>query len=334
MQTITKSTRCGGCFFFRPLRGEVFVFLVKTQNIEESWRTRISLPIPDLMTAKIYDANSDSSLQRYWADIEAYPVLSVEEETALAKKIREGNQVALEKLVNANLRYVVKVANKFKQDEEGLMGLISEGNQGLLEAALRFDVSSGNRFLTYATYWIQKYILEALAQKHEAVHIPKYQAESLQRVKKASAVFMQKHERTPRPHELADELNMEIDDVLFLLGLAQQTKAFNAPIKLGDEEDEHTFMDEYQDNEAEKTDHKLEDESLKTDLSDAFTLLTDREKKVLICLYGIGREKLTQKEISKELNISPPRVWQIKERALHKLKVAGHDGDLKTYLEK
>ncbi len=242
--------------------------------------------------------------------------------------------MALEKLINANLRYVVKVAKKYKQDEDGLMELISEGNQGLLEAARRFDISSGNRFLTYATYWIQKYILEALVYKHEAVHIPKYQAESLQKVKKASALFEQRHARQPRPHELADELNMDIDDVLFLLGLAQQTKAFNAPIKLGEENEEITLSDVYVDEDGEDTDHKLDDESLQTDLSDTFTLLKEREKKVLIWYYGIGREKLTQEQISKELKISLARVWQIKERALHKLIVAGHDGDLKTYLEK
>jgi len=286
------------------------------------------------MNEKRDGANEDSSLDKYLAELDAYPLLSAKEEADLVKKIKEGDQVALEKLVNANLRYVVKVAYKYKQDEEGLKELISEGNYGLLEAARRFDGSSGNRFITYATYWIQKYILEALVQKHEAVHIPKYQAESLQKVKKASAFFEQRHARQPRPHELADELNMEIDDVLFLLGLAQQTKAFNAPIKLGEENEEITLSDVYVDEDSEDTDHKLEDESLQTDLSDTFNLLNEREKKVLIWYYGIGRKKLTQKEISEELNVSLPRVWQIKERALHKLKVAGHDGDLKTYLEK
>ena len=286
------------------------------------------------MNTKRTSSGHGTSFQRYLSDIDVYPLLSAEEEIDLVKRIKEGDKTAMEKLINSNLRYVVKVAYKYKKGEEGLMELISEGNQGLLMAAKRFDGSSGNRFTTYATYWIQKYILEYLAQSHGAVYIPKYKAESLQRVKKALELFEQRHARTPRPQELAGELKMEVEDVLFLLGLAQQTKAFNAPIKIGEENQEITFSDVYLDDDGEETDHRLEQESLTTDLFDTLNLLNEREKNVLICLYGIGREKLTQEEVSKKLGISLTRVWQIKDRALHKLKVEGYYGNLKAYLEK
>ncbi len=278
--------------------------------------------------------NEDSSLKRYYAELHTYPLISAEEEADLIKKIHGGDQLAMNKLVQANLKYVVSVARKFTSGRADLMELISEGNQGLFEAAKRFDGSSGNRFTTYATYWIQKFILEYLAQSNEAVYLPKHQTEALRRVKKLSAKFEQYHARPPRPHELADELGMEEEDVIFLLGLAQQTKAIDAPIKMGDGEEEISLRDLFHDEDAKGTDSKLVDESLTTDLANALNLLNDREKKVLTCFYGIGTDKLTQKEISENLNISPARVWQIKDRALHKLKVNGYDGDLQNYSEK
>ncbi len=273
---------------------------------------------------------------RYYAELKAHPPLSAEEEANLVKKIEAGDRVALEKLVSSNLRYVVSVAKKYMHDEDDLMELISEGNQGLLEAAKRFDGSSGNRFITYATYWIQKYILEFLAQSNEAVYIPKHQTEALQKLKKASAMFEQRHARQPRPQELADELGMEVKDVLLLLGLAQHIKEFDAPIKKGEDEEDVkiTFQDGYHDTEAKGTDSKLEDESLTSDLSDALNLLNEREKRVLMCFYGIGTDKLTQKVIAEDLNVSLAREWQIKERALHKLKVNGYDSALRNYSDK
>lgn len=286
------------------------------------------------MSKNIAGANKDSLLQRYLFDIEAYPTLSAEEETNLVKQIKLGDKTAVDKLVNANLRYVVWVARKYRSDGTALMELISEGNQGLIEAANKFDGSTGNRFITYATYWIQKYILEYLAQSHDAVYIPKYQAESLRRVRKASALFEQQHDRTPRPHELANQLGMKEEDVLFLLSLNQHSESFDKPINMGDQDESITFADVFQDDEADETDHKLTRDSLTTDIQRAFGLLNDREQQVLMYIYGIGTDKLTQQEIAQMLSISIPRVWQIKDRALHKLKVEGYDGDLKTYLEK
>ena len=271
-----------------------------------------------------------ASLDKYLQEIGKVDLITADEEVELAQRIKAGDQVALEKLTKANLRFVVSVAKQYQNQGLTLPDLINEGNLGLIKAAQRFDETRGFKFISYAVWWIRQSILQALAEQSRIVRLPLNKIGSINKINKAFAFLEQAHERQPSPEEIAKELDMTVEDVKQSLKNSGRHVSMDAP--LIDGEDSNLY-DVLRSGESPNPDRELLHESLRTEIERALETLTPREADVIRLYFGLaGQHSMTLEEIGETFDLTRERVRQIKEKAIRRLKHTSRSKILKTYL--
>lgn len=272
------------------------------------------------------------ALEKYLADISKIEMISPEEETRLAAKVRAGDQAALERLTEANLRFVVSVAKQYQNQGLSLSDLINEGNVGLMKAARRFDETKGFKFISYAVWWIRQSILQAIVEYSRIVRMPHNKSTSYNRLNEAYVSFVQEFEREPTHEELAELLNVNIRDVINAMPGASRHVSFDAPVS--SDEDSFTLLDMIETDGEMQPDLKLMEESLRLDIQYSLNALAPREAEVLAYYFGLKGEKpLTLDEIGVALELTRERVRQIKERAIRRLrKTMKKNTTMRTYI--
>lgn len=271
-----------------------------------------------------------ASLDKYLQDIGKEELITAEEEVVLAQKIKTNNQNALERLVRANLRFVVSVAKQYQNQGLSLPDLINEGNLGLIKAAKRFDETRGFKFISYAVWWIRQSILQALAEQSRIVRLPLNQVGSLNKIKKQVTKLEQRFERPPSSDELAEALEMPEYKVAAALRIGTSYISVDAPLA---QDEEMKFLDVYVSEDGPKTDQHLIKESLAKEIQRSLATLTDKERDVINLYYGIGMNHgLTLEEIGTKFDLTRERVRQIKEKAIRRLKHTSRSNLLKSYL--
>ena len=258
-------------------------------------------------------SRGSEALERYLQDISKEEMVSTDEEVELAKRIRQGDKNALERLVKANLRFVVSVAKQYQGQGLELTDLINEGNVGLINAAMKFDETRGFKFISYAVWWVRQSILQALADKSRLVRLPLNQIGYVSKVNHFYHDFMQKNNRAPSLDEVADALGMEKSKVNAALLTSGKHISMNAP--LIDDEDS-CLLDLLTNDDKGNADSSLISDSLKEEVHHALDLLPERESQVIRMYFGINTPELSLEEIGEKLNLSRERVRQIKEKAL------------------
>ncbi|WP_337953396.1 RNA polymerase sigma factor RpoD/SigA [Prevotellamassilia timonensis] len=274
-------------------------------------------------------SRGSEALERYLQDISKEEMVSTDEEVELAKRIRQGDKNALERLVKANLRFVVSVAKQYQGQGLELTDLINEGNVGLINAAMKFDETRGFKFISYAVWWVRQSILQALADKSRLVRLPLNQIGYVSKVNHFYHDFMQKNNRAPSLDEVADALGMEKSKVNAALLTSGKHISMNAP--LIDDEDS-CLLDLLTNDDKGNADSSLISDSLKEGVHHALDLLPERESQVIRMYFGINTPELSLEEIGEKLNLSRERVRQIKEKALTLLRNAQIGSVLKEYL--
>ena len=257
-------------------------------------------------------------------------LITADEEVELAQRIKAGDQVALEKLTKANLRFVVSVAKQYQNQGLTLPDLINEGNLGLIKAAQRFDETRGFKFISYAVWWIRQSILQALAEQSRIVRLPLNKIGSINKINKTFAFLEQAHERPPSAEEIAKELDMTVEDVKQSLKNSGRHVSMDAP--LIDGEDSNLY-DVLRSGESPNPDKELLHDSLRTEIERALETLTPREADVIRLYFGLaGQHSMTLEEIGETFDLTRERVRQIKEKAIRRLKHTSRSKILKTYL--
>ncbi|MEM7511544.1 MAG: RNA polymerase sigma factor RpoD/SigA, partial [Bacteroidota bacterium] len=249
----------------------------------------------------------------------------------LARRIKQGDQVALEKLTKANLRFVVSVAKQYQNQGLSLGDLINEGNLGLIKAAKRFDETRGFKFISYAVWWIRQSILQALAEQSRIVRLPLNRVGALNKIGKAFSKLEQEFEREPSPEEISEVLeNMSEDEISDTLKISGRHVSVDAPFVQGEE---NRLLDVLENDAEPNPDNELINESLSKEVERALSTLTQREAEVIRLYFGIGVEhSLTLEEIGEKFDLTRERVRQIKEKAIRRLRHTSRSKGLKTYL--
>lgn len=270
------------------------------------------------------------SLDKYLNDISKIDLITAEEEVELAQRIRQGDQKALEKLTNANLRFVVSVAKQYQNQGLKLPDLINEGNLGLVKAAQRFDETRGFKFISYAVWWIRQSILHALAEQSRIVRLPLNKIGAINKINKTFSYLEQAHERPPSAEEIADELDMTITEVKQSLKNAGRHVSMDAPFEEGESSN---LYDVLQHGESPNPEGSLINESLNTEIGRILNTLNDKEEKVVRLFFGIDQKSpKSLDEIGQEFDLTRERVRQIREKALRKLKKHADNPLLKSFL--
>ncbi|MFT5737245.1 MAG: RNA polymerase primary sigma factor [Maribacter sp.] len=271
-----------------------------------------------------------ASLDKYLQEIGKVDLITADEEVELAQRIKAGDQLALEKLTKANLRFVVSVAKQYQNQGLTLPDLINEGNLGLIKAAQRFDETRGFKFISYAVWWIRQSILQALAEQSRIVRLPLNKIGSINKINKTFAFLEQAHERMPSPEEIAKELDMTVDDVKQSLKNSGRHVSMDAPLIDGENSN---LYDVLRSGESPNPDRELLHESLRTEIERALETLTPREADVIRLYFGLaGQHSMTLEEIGETFDLTRERVRQIKEKAIRRLKHTSRSKILKTYL--
>jgi RNA polymerase primary sigma factor len=283
-----------------------------------------------LKISKSITNRNTASLDKYLQDIGKEELITAEEEVELARRIKAGDQNALERLTKANLRFVVSVSKQYQNQGLSLQDMINEGNLGLIKAAQRFDETRGFKFISYAVWWIRQSILQALAEQSRIVRLPLNQVGSLNKIKKTSSRLEQKFERAPSESEIAEE--MEVADYKINYALKIATKYISTDAPMGEDEDTN-FLELYIPNDVEDTDESLMRESLGSEIQRSLASLSDKERDVINMYYGIGMSHgLTLEEIGDKFDLTRERVRQIKEKAIRRLRHTARSRLLKAYL--
>ncbi len=271
-----------------------------------------------------------ASLDKYLHEIEKIELVSAEEEVELAKRIKDGDETALKKLVEANLRFVVSVSKQYQNQGLSLSDLINEGNVGLIKAARRFDETRGFKFISYAVWWIRQAILQALAERSRIVRLPLNKIGSLNKIIRALNKLEQRLEREPSADEIAKELEITPKDVKDALKTQGRHISMDAPLTSGED---GSLYDVLQSTDSIQPDSKLIKDSLKREIERSLTTLTLRESSVIKLYFGLsGKPPMTLEEIGEEYSLTRERVRQIKERAIRRLKHTTRSKVLKSYL--
>lgn len=276
--------------------------------------------------------NRDSqSLEKYLQEIGREELLTAEEEVNLAQRIREGDQRALEKLIRANLRFVVSVAKQYQNQSLSLNDLINEGNLGLVKAAQRFDETKGFKFISYAVWWIRQSIIQALAEQSRLVRLPLNKVGSLTKINKALAELEQQYEREPTAEELATLLEISPEEVAATMNISTRHVSMDAPFTDGES---NSLLDVLENHGCDRTDMGMEyHDSLRKETERTLATLTERERGVLKLFFGIGVEHpMTLQDIGEEFGLTRERVRQIKDKAINKLRATNKCDALKAYL--
>lgn len=272
----------------------------------------------------------DKTLDLYLRQIGETPLIRAEEEAELAKKIKSGDQSALEKLTKANLRFVVSVAKQYQNQGLPLLDLINEGNMGLIKAAKRFDENRGFKFISYAVWWIRQAILQALSEQSRIVRLPLNRSGTLHKIGKVSNALEQEFGREASPEEIAKELNLSTLEVSDTMRISNTHISLDAPFSTSED---NSLLDVLEDELQPAPDEELLNDSLRLEIERALRTLSGREAQVISLYYGLDKEKpLTLDEIGIRFGLTRERIRQIKEKAIRKLKHASRSKTLRAYL--
>ncbi|GAB2538364.1 sigma-70 family RNA polymerase sigma factor [Spirosoma validum] len=283
-----------------------------------------------LKISKQITNRESQSLDKYLQEIGKVDLLTPDEEVTLAQKIRDGDQLSLERLTKANLRFVVSVAKQYQNQGLSLGDLINEGNLGLIKAAQRFDETRGFKFISYAVWWIRQSILQALAEQSRIVRLPLNRVGSLNKISKTFSDLEQKFEREPSPEELAAVLEISAAEVVDTLKISGRHVSMDAPFVQGEE---NSLLDVLENDGEDKPDSGLINDSLRKEVQRALSTLTQREADVITLYFGLnGEHAMTLEEIGEKFNLTRERVRQIKEKAIRRLRHTSRSKALKTYL--
>jgi len=284
-----------------------------------------------LKITKSITNRESQSLEKYLQEIGKVELITPEEEVKLAIRIKQGDQRALDKLTKANLRFVVSVAKQYQNQGLSLPDLINEGNLGLIKAAQRFDETRGFKFISYAVWWIRQSILQALAEQSRIVRLPLNKVGLTNRIQKAYSQLEQEFEREPSAEELAELLELDIDEVSSTLGIAARHVSMDTPLSEGEE---NTLIDVLENPNAERAETNIEHkESLKQEIDRSLKTLTERQKEVICFFFGIGVDHpMSLEDIGEKFNLTRERVRQIKDKAITKLRSNSRSKMLRSYL--
>ena len=270
-----------------------------------------------LKITKSITNRESASLDKYLQEIGRKDLITVDEEVELAQKIKQGDQAALDKLVSANLRFVVSVAKQYQNQGLSLPDLIDEGNLGLIKAAQKFDETRGFKFISYAGWWIRQSILQALAEQSRIVRLPLNQVGSLNKIGKALQRFEQENERRPSPAELAEQLDVPVEKIADTMKVSGRHVSVDAPFVDGED---NSLLDVLPNEDSPMADSSLTQESLSKEVNRALEQLNPRERDILKMFFGIGCQEMTLEEIGAKFDLTRERVRQIKEKAIRRLK--------------
>jgi RNA polymerase primary sigma factor len=284
-----------------------------------------------LKITKSITNRESQSLEKYLQEIGKVELISPEEEVKLATLIKQGCQKSLDRLTKANLRFVVSVAKQYQNQGLSLPDLINEGNLGLIKAAQRFDETRGFKFISYAVWWIRQSILQSLAEQSRIVRLPLNKVGLTNRIQKAYSLLEQQYEREPSAEELAELLEMDVEEVSASLGISARHVSVDTPLSEGED---NTLLDVLENTNAEKTDAQLDHkESLKTEIDRSLKTLTERQKEVICFFFGIGVDHpMSLEDIGERFHLTRERVRQIKDKAITKLRATNRCKLLRTYL--
>jgi RNA polymerase primary sigma factor len=272
----------------------------------------------------------DGSLDQYLREISRYPLITQEDEIDLARRIRTGDEEALDKLVRSNLRFVVSVAKKYQNQGVSLSDLINEGNLGLIRAAHKFDETKGIKFISYAVWWIRQAILQALAEQSRIVRVPLNRAGALHRISRRSSALEQELGRQPTAAEVAEGMDIEVEEVEKTLSISQNHVSLDAPLAPGEES---RLLDYLPDTQNPGPDAETFEHALTQSIEEVLTTLKEREAKILRLYFGLDSpEPMTLEEIGARLGITRERVRQIKEKALSRLRHVSRSKSLESFL--
>ncbi|GAB1446948.1 MAG: sigma-70 family RNA polymerase sigma factor [Cyclobacteriaceae bacterium] len=283
-----------------------------------------------LKISKQITNRESQSLDKYLQEIGKVDLITADQEVELAKRIKAGDQVALEKMTKANLRFVVSVAKQYQNQGLTLGDLINEGNLGLIKAAQRFDETRGFKFISYAVWWIRQSILQALAEQSRIVRLPLNRVGSLNKISRTFSELEQKYEREPSPEELAEVLEVTTAEVVDTLKISGRHVSMDAPFAQGEE---NSLLDVLENDSEVKPDSELMNDSLRREVQRALSTLTQRESDVVALYFGLnGQHIMTLEEIGERFNLTRERVRQIKEKAIRRLRHTSRSKSLKPYL--
>ena len=270
------------------------------------------------------------SLEKYFQEIGRVELISSQMEVELANRIKAGDPVALDKLVKANLRFVVSVAKQYQNGSLSLGDLINEGNVGLIKAAKKFDPTRGFKFISYAVWWIRQSIMQALADQSRIVRVPMNRVGSLNKINRTLSHLEQKHQREASNQEVADELSLSIEEVDKALKIGGRHISVNAPFVHGEE---NSLLDVLENNSEETPDSGLLADSLRSEIERVLSTLTERERDIITLYFGLGgSEAHSLEDIANKFHITMERVRQIKEKGLRRLRSASKNKSLKLFL--
>jgi RNA polymerase primary sigma factor len=282
-----------------------------------------------LKITKSITNRESASLDKYLQEIGRYELISVEEEVELAQRIRKGDQEAIEKLTQANLRFVVSVAKQYQNQGLTLPDLINEGNLGLIKAAEKFDETRGFKFISYAVWWIRQSIMQAINEQSRIVRLPLNQVSSLSKYNKAVAEFEQQHQRRPTADELSKILDLPKEKVMDTMRVSGRHVSVDAPFAEGED---NSLLDVLENTDSPVADRGLINESLSKEIERAFSTLTERERLILKLSFGIGMPEMSLEEIGEKFGLTRERVRQIREKAIRRLRNTSRSNLLKSYL--
>ena len=283
-----------------------------------------------LKITKSITSRDSASLDKYLQEIGREALLPVEEEVELSQRIRKGDRRALDKLVRANLRFVVSVAKQYQNQGLSLPDLINEGNVGLIKAAEKFDETRGFKFISYAVWWIRQTILQALGEQSRIVRLPLNQVSAVNKITKAMTKFEQEYERKPSADELAELVNELPEKISDSLRASGRHVSVDAPFIEGEE---NSLLDVMTNPDSPMADKGLVSESLSTEIDRALGVLNEREKQIIERSFGINNQpEMTLEEIGETFGLTRERVRQIREKAIRKLRAGSRNSLLRSYL--
>lgn len=272
----------------------------------------------------------DASLEKYLQDISKEPLITTEEEVELAQRIHGGDEAAKDKLVRANLRFVVSVAKQYQNKGMSLTDLINEGNLGLIKAAERFDETRGFKFISFAVWWVRQSIQQALSEQSRIVRVPLNQVGLQNKIKRSISAFEQEYGRRPSIEELAEEMDVPEEKISEVLDIPDQIKSLDAPFG---EDGDGSLGDVLENTDSPRADSNVMRDSLRREIDRALSTLTEKEREVLKMSFGLGEyQELSLDEIGLRFDLTRERVRQIKEKAIVKLRQNSSNSLLKTFL--
>ncbi len=284
-----------------------------------------------LKISQTITTRENQSLEKYFQDVNRLEMITADEEAVLSIRIQEGDQVALDKMVRANLRFVVSVAKQYQNRNLTLNDLINEGNIGLIRAAEKFDHTRGFKFISYAVWWIRQAIMQAIAENSRMVRMPLNRVSTLNRIKRAAAGMQQELHREPTNEELAEVVEMDAKEVKKTLEGNMRQLSMDAPFS---STEDGTLLDVLKDDNLEETDHSVDYmDSLKYEATRSLSTLKPKDSNILKMFFGIGRENaMSLEQISDELGLTRERVRQLKEKSLRELRIVGRADRLAEFL--